>query len=128
MQPVRRACKEPPPLCPWTCSEHKECSRIQKDLVYRPRCAVSRAECFGRFQGTARGFRPRSRASLSFFLHRYDHATTIVNMQVVTLPEPVPVKLSFDREQKLSLEGYLAFIRANPDLRVERTAEGEIII
>jgi Uma2 family endonuclease len=49
-------------------------------------------------------------------------------MQVVTLPDPVPVKLSFDPEQKLSLEGYLAFCRANPDLRVERTAEGEILI
>jgi Uma2 family endonuclease len=50
-------------------------------------------------------------------------------MQVVTLPEPVPVKLTFDSGQKkLSLEGYLAFCRANPDLRVERTAEGDIII
>jgi Uma2 family endonuclease len=46
----------------------------------------------------------------------------------VALPEPVAVKLSFDREQKLSLEEYLAFCRANPDLRVERTAEGEIVI
>ena len=38
-------------------------------------------------------------------------------MQVVALPEPVPVKLTFDSGQKLSLEGYLAFCRANPDLR-----------
>jgi Uma2 family endonuclease len=49
-------------------------------------------------------------------------------MQVVALPEPVPVKLTFDSERKLTLEGYLAFCRANPDLRVERTAEGDIII
>ena len=50
-------------------------------------------------------------------------------MPVVTLPDPgVSVKLSFDTGRRLSLEAYLAFCRANPDLRVERTAEGEIII
>lgn len=49
-------------------------------------------------------------------------------MQVVALPEPVPVKLSFDPEQRLTDKQYLAFCRANPKLRVERTAEGEIVI
>jgi Uma2 family endonuclease len=47
----------------------------------------------------------------------------------LTLPERgVSVKLSFDTPQKLPLSAYLAFCRANPDLRVERTAEGEIVI
>ena len=50
-------------------------------------------------------------------------------MQVVTLPEPgVSVKLWFDAGRRLSLEAYLAFCRANPGLRVERTAKGEIVI
>jgi Uma2 family endonuclease len=51
-------------------------------------------------------------------------------MQVhVALPEQdVPVRLRFDSGKKLSEEAYLAFCRANPDLRVERTAEGEMVI
>jgi Uma2 family endonuclease len=50
-------------------------------------------------------------------------------MRVVALPESdAAVKLSFDTERRLSLEACLAFCRANPDLRVERTAEGEIVI
>ena len=50
-------------------------------------------------------------------------------MQVVALPKPgVGVKLSFDVKQKLSDKEYFAFCAANPDLNVERTAEGEILI
>src|SRR5712692_5236596 len=51
-------------------------------------------------------------------------------MQVhVALPQSrTPVKLSFDSGRKLSDEAYLAFCQANPELRVERSAEGEIII
>ena len=50
-------------------------------------------------------------------------------MQVVALPEHgTSVKLRFDIERRLSDKEYLAFCRANPELRVERTAEGEIVI
>jgi Uma2 family endonuclease len=49
-------------------------------------------------------------------------------MQVVTLPELVPVTLSDYSGEKFSDAAYLAFCRANPNLRVERTAEGEILI
>ena len=49
-------------------------------------------------------------------------------MPVVVLPEHETVRLAFDSGQKLSEQEYLAFCRANPDLRVERTAEGEIVI
>ena len=38
------------------------------------------------------------------------------------------VRLRFDPEDRLSEQDYLAFCRLNPDLRVERSAEGEIII
>lgn len=38
------------------------------------------------------------------------------------------VRLRFDSEDRLSEQEYLAFCRLNPDLRVERSAEGEIII
>lgn len=48
-------------------------------------------------------------------------------MRAVVLPEHETVKLTFDSEA-LTEDQYLAFCRANPDLRVERTAEGEIII
>jgi len=49
-------------------------------------------------------------------------------MQAVPLPKSdSAVKLTFDREHGLSLEAYLAFCREHPDLRVERTAGGEII-
>jgi Uma2 family endonuclease len=47
----------------------------------------------------------------------------------VALPElHAPVTLILDREQRLSDEEYLAFCEANPDLRLERTSRGEIII
>ena len=49
-------------------------------------------------------------------------------MPVVVLPEHETVRLAFDSEQRLSEQEYLAFCRANPDLRLERTAEGEIVI
>jgi Uma2 family endonuclease len=51
-------------------------------------------------------------------------------MQVqVALPQSrMPARLSFDSGRKLSDEAYWAFCQANPDLRVERSAEGEIII
>ena len=49
-------------------------------------------------------------------------------MRTVELPEHEAVKLVFDPEYTLSEEDYLAFCRANPDLRCERTALGEINI
>jgi Uma2 family endonuclease len=49
-------------------------------------------------------------------------------MQVVALPSPVAVKLSDYSGEKFSDAAYLAFCRANPNLRIERTAEGEILI
>lgn len=49
-------------------------------------------------------------------------------MQVVALPKLVPVKLSDYGGEKFSDAAYLAFCRANPNLRLERTAEGEILI
>jgi Uma2 family endonuclease len=50
-------------------------------------------------------------------------------MQVLTFPEPIS-GLSVRRQgrEKFSDEDYWAFCMANPDLRVERTAEGEIVI
>jgi len=49
-------------------------------------------------------------------------------MQVVALPDLVPVTLSDYSGEKFSDAAYLAFCRANPNLRVERTADGEILI
>ena len=47
---------------------------------------------------------------------------------LVALPEsPTALKLTTGSEPGFSDEAYLAFCRANPDLRVERTAEGEIV-
>jgi Uma2 family endonuclease len=39
-----------------------------------------------------------------------------------------PARIVLERENGTALEAYLAFCRANPDLRIERTAEGEIIL
>lgn len=39
-----------------------------------------------------------------------------------------PARIVLERENGTELEAYLAFCRANPDLRVERTAEGEIVL
>src|SRR6516165_4120414 len=49
-------------------------------------------------------------------------------MPVVALPEHETVKLVFDSKRTRSDEEFVAFCRANPDLRVERTAKGEIVI
>lgn len=49
-------------------------------------------------------------------------------MQVVALPKLIPVTLADYGGENFSDAAYLAFCRANPDLRLERTAEGEILI
>ena len=47
----------------------------------------------------------------------------------IALPElHSPATLILDRENRLSDEKYLAFCEANPDLWLERTAQGEIVI
>src|SRR5215467_4569017 len=54
-------------------------------------------------------------------------------MRSIELPEHETIKLTvlssnWGREDGRSLDNYLAFCRANPDVRCERTAEGEIVI
>jgi Uma2 family endonuclease len=50
-------------------------------------------------------------------------------MQVVTFPEPVSgLTVRRQDREKFSDSEYWAFCVANPDLRLERTAEGEIVI
>src|SRR5271157_3419682 len=49
-------------------------------------------------------------------------------MRSIELPENESVKLVFDSDYNLSERDYLAFCHANPGLRCERTAEGEIVI
>src|SRR5579863_4182545 len=49
-------------------------------------------------------------------------------MQVALPKQGAPVRLVFDTARGLSEAEYLAFCRANPDLRCELTAEGEIVI
>jgi Uma2 family endonuclease len=49
-------------------------------------------------------------------------------MRSIELPGNETVRIVFDSDNKLTLQDYLAFCRANPDLRCERTAEGEIVI
>jgi len=47
----------------------------------------------------------------------------------VTLPElEAPAKIVFDSEQRFDNDAYFAFCAANPDLRIERSSRGEIII
>jgi Uma2 family endonuclease len=47
----------------------------------------------------------------------------------VTLPEDIlPVKLTFDPEMQMNDDEYFDFCMANPNVRFERTAEGEIVI
>jgi Uma2 family endonuclease len=47
----------------------------------------------------------------------------------IALPElHSPATLILDPEKRLSDEKYLRFCKANPDLRLERTAQGEIVI
>lgn len=49
-------------------------------------------------------------------------------MQVAIPKDATSVKLSYDAGDEPSEQAYLAFCRANPDLRVERNAKGEILI
>jgi Uma2 family endonuclease len=49
-------------------------------------------------------------------------------MRVIELPGHESVRLVFDSARGLSETDYLAFCRANPELRCERTAEGEVVI
>jgi Uma2 family endonuclease len=47
----------------------------------------------------------------------------------IELPElNVPTTLKLDREQGFSDEEYVEFYEANPDLRLERTGQGQIVI
>ncbi len=47
----------------------------------------------------------------------------------VALPElAAPARITFGAPQRFDDEAYFAFCAANPDLRIERTSEGEIII
>jgi len=47
----------------------------------------------------------------------------------IALPElNAPATLILDREDRLTDDEYFAFCAANPDLNVERTAEGDIVI
>jgi len=49
-------------------------------------------------------------------------------MQIALPDLTTPATLILDREHRLTDEEYLAFCVANPDLYVERTREGEIVI
>jgi len=49
-------------------------------------------------------------------------------MQVVFPEQALPAKLTFNPEMQMSDDEYFEFCMANPDLRFERTAQGEIII
>jgi Uma2 family endonuclease len=49
-------------------------------------------------------------------------------MQVAIPKDATSVKLSYDAGDEPADQAYLAFCRANPDLRVERNANGEILI
>ena len=49
-------------------------------------------------------------------------------MRTIELPEDNEVSLQFNYGDGLSIKQYLAFCAANPGLRCERSAEGEVII
>jgi Uma2 family endonuclease len=49
-------------------------------------------------------------------------------MQIALPDLNTPATLILDREHRLTDEEYFAFCVANPDLNVERTCEGEIVI
>lgn len=55
-------------------------------------------------------------------------ASQYPTMHVALPPAVLPAKLSFTGKGGSSDEQYLAFCAANPDLNVERTAQGEIVI
>jgi Uma2 family endonuclease len=49
-------------------------------------------------------------------------------MQLALPDLDAPATLTLDRRNRLSDEDYFAFCMANPDLQIERTAQGEIVI
>ena len=49
-------------------------------------------------------------------------------MQIALPDLNVPATLILDRDHRLTDETYFAFCAANPELNVERTREGEIVI
>jgi Uma2 family endonuclease len=49
-------------------------------------------------------------------------------MQVVLPDQALPARLTFNPELRMNDEDYYAFCVANPDLNLERTAQGDIII
>lgn len=51
-----------------------------------------------------------------------------MGMQVVLPEEALPARLALNPELQMSDDAYYAFCMANPNLRFERTAEGDIII
>jgi Uma2 family endonuclease len=51
-----------------------------------------------------------------------------MDMQVVLPEQALPAKLTLNPELRMNDDEYYAFCMANPDLRFERTAKGEIII
>ncbi len=50
------------------------------------------------------------------------------DMQIALPDLTAPATLILDREHRLTDEAYFAFCAANPDLNVERTRDGEIVI
>jgi len=51
-----------------------------------------------------------------------------MNMQVILPEQALPAKLSLNPELPMNDDEYFEFCMANPDVRFERTAQGEIII
>jgi len=51
-----------------------------------------------------------------------------INMQVVLPDQALPAKLTLNPKLRMNDDEYYAFCMANRDLRLERTAQGEIII
>jgi Uma2 family endonuclease len=49
-------------------------------------------------------------------------------MQLALPDLDAPATLILDRRSRLSDDDYFAFCMANPDLQIERTAQGEIVI
>ena len=51
-----------------------------------------------------------------------------MSMQVILPEQALPAKLTLNPELRMNDEEYFAFCMANPDLRFERTVQGEIVI
>jgi Uma2 family endonuclease len=49
-------------------------------------------------------------------------------MRIVLPEDSLPAKLELNPEWQMSDDDFLAFCMANPDLRLERNAQGEILI